>query len=105
GYDRADLIMSLLLRKRHLSPTHSSTLYIPDLKNDFLVIDKVPDIFVSGHIHKTSVSSYKKVSMICGSCWQRKTSFQEKVGHNPEPCRVPIMNLKTMQVKILRFDA
>jgi len=104
GYDRTDLVMSLLLKKRHLSPAHASTLYIPDLKNDPLVIDKIPDFFISGHTHKTSVSSYKNVTTICGSCWQAKTSFQEKVGHNPEPCRVPIVNLKTRQLKILRFD-
>lgn len=27
GYDRADLIMKFLLKRRHLAPTHSSTLY------------------------------------------------------------------------------
>ncbi|MEA3378989.1 MAG: DNA-directed DNA polymerase II small subunit [Nanoarchaeota archaeon] len=104
GYDRADLVMSLLLKKRHLSPTHSSNLYIPDIENDNLVIDKVPDFFVSGHIHKTSISEYRNVTIICGSCWQAKTSFQEKVGHNPEPCRVPIVNLKTREIKLMRFD-
>ena len=105
GYDRADLVMSLLLKKRHLSPSHGSTLYIPDAKKDSLVIDKVPDFFISGHIHKNSVSSYRNVTTICGSCWQNKTAFQEKVGHNPEPCRVPVVNLKTRQVKVMRFDS
>jgi len=103
GYDRADLIMKFLLQRRHLAPSHSSTLYIPEASEDSLVIDKVPDFFVTGHIHKTSVANYKGVTMICGSCWQSKTSFQEKVGHHPEPCRVPIVNLKTRDVKILKF--
>ncbi|MBN2112005.1 DNA-directed DNA polymerase II small subunit [Candidatus Woesearchaeota archaeon] len=103
GYDRADLIMKFLLQKRHLAPTHTATLYIPDSRKDQLVIDTAPDIFATGHIHKTAVSNYKGVTMICGSCWQSKTSFQEKVGHHPEPCRVPIVNLKTRDVKILKF--
>ena len=32
-----------------------------------------------------------------------QTSFQEKVGHHPEPSRVPIVNLKTREMKILKF--
>lgn len=103
GYDRADLMMKFLLMRRHLAPTHTSTLYLPDVKKDSLVIDKVPDFFVTGHIHKSSVSSYKNITLICGSCWQSKTTFQEKVGHHPEPCRVPIVNLQTRNVKIMRF--
>jgi len=103
GYDRADLMMRFLLQKRHLAPTHQSTLYIPDVERDPLVISNVPDFFLTGHIHKSSVSNYRNVTMICGSCWQRKTPFQEKVGHHPEPCRVPIINLQTREVKILKF--
>lgn len=103
GYDRADLIMKFLLQRRHLAPTHTSTLYIP-VETDNLVIDKIPDFFISGHIHKTAVANYKNITMVCGSCWQSKTSFQEKVGHHPEPCRVPIVNLKTRNVKILNFS-
>ena len=103
GYDRADLIMKFLLKRRHLAPTHLSTLYIPDTKNDPLVIEKVPDFFLSGHIHKSATANYRNTTLICGSCWQSKTLFQEKVGHNPEPSRVPIVNLQTRDVKILKF--
>ncbi|MBS3132480.1 DNA-directed DNA polymerase II small subunit [Candidatus Woesearchaeota archaeon] len=103
GYDRADLIMKFLLQRRHLAPTHASTLYIPDTDKDHLVIEQIPDFFVSGHIHKATCSNYKNVTMICSSCWQSKTAFQEKVGHNPEPSRAPIVNLQTREVKMLKF--
>lgn len=103
GYDRADLIMKFLLKRRHLAPTHSSTLYVPDTAKDPLVIEKVPDFFLSGHIHKTATANYRNTTLICGSCWQGKTIFQEKIGHNPEPSRVPIVNLQTRDVKILKF--
>ena len=105
GYDRADLIMRFLLQKRHLAPTHGSTLYIPEKNYDPLIIDKVPDFFVTGHIHKANISNYKGVSTISGSCWQAKTTFQEKVGHNPEPARVPIVNLRTRNIIMMRFDS
>ena len=104
GVDRSDLIMKFLLKRRHLAPTHSSTLYVPDANSDPLVINKVPDFFVTGHIHKAMAANYRNVTTICGSCWQEKTSFEEKLGLHPEPTRVPIINLQTREIKILRFD-
>ncbi|MAE43017.1 DNA polymerase II [Candidatus Woesearchaeota archaeon] len=103
SYDRVDLIMKFLLQKRHLAPTHTSTLYVPDAQLDPLVINKVPDFFVSGHIHKAAAANYRNITLISGSCWQSKTAFQEKVGHNPEPSRIPIVNLQTRQIKMLKF--
>jgi len=103
GYDRADLIMKYLLQRRHLAPAHKSTLYMPNKTSDPLVITKIPDVFASGHIHKSSAANYKGITMISGSCWQETTEFQKKVGHTPEPARVPALNLKTRKVKILRF--
>lgn len=103
GYDRADLVMKFLLQRRHLAPTHGSSLYIPDSEEDPLVIKRVPDIFATGHLHKTSISQYRHVTLLCGSCWQSKTTFQEKVGHHPEPSRVPLINLQTREVKVLKF--
>ena len=103
GYNRADLIMKFLLKRGHLAPAFKSTPYLPAYDVDPLLITKVPDIMISGHIHYSSVANYKAVTMICGSCWQSKTDFQEKLGHNPEPGRVPVVNLKTREVRVLRF--
>ena len=51
--------------------------------------------------------------MIASLCWQSVTPFEalgghdsgepDKVGNVPEPCRVPLFNLKTREVKILDF--
>jgi len=103
GYHRADLIMKFLLKRRHLAPTFKSTPYHPSYTDDPLLIRKIPDFFATGHIHYSKVGMYKGVTMICGSCWQGKTSFQEKLGHEPEPGRVPWVNLKTREMKILKF--
>ncbi len=101
--DRAPLIMRFLLQRRHLAPQHTSTMYIPDARMDPLVIERVPDIFVAGHIHKAGVLHYRGVSLVCGSCFQSKTDFQEKVGHDPEPGVVPLINLQTRQISFMRF--
>ena len=103
GYERADLIMKLLLQKRHLAPAHGSNLYLPDTQSDPLVIDVVPDFFVSGHIHRANIGNYRNISTISSSCWQGKTIFQERTGHKPEPARVPVVDLKTRQIRMMRF--
>ncbi len=103
GYHRSDLIMKYLLKRRHLAPSFSSTPYHPSHEEDPLLIKKIPDIFITGHIHYCCVANYKGITMMSGSCWQGKTSFQEKLGHEPEPARVPIINLKTREVKVMRF--
>jgi DNA polymerase II small subunit len=101
--DRTNMVMKFLLQKRHLAPTHGSTLFIPDPDEDDLVIDSVPDFFVSGHIHKANITQYGKVTKISGGCWESITPFQIKTGHSPEPGKVPIVNLKTRATKILKF--
>ena len=103
GYHRADLIMRYLLKRRHLAPSFKSTPYFPGHKEDPLLIKKIPDFLISGHIHYSNVANYKGITTVSGSCWQGTTTFQEKLGHQPEPARVPIVNLKTREIKILKF--
>jgi DNA polymerase II small subunit len=101
-YDRIDLLLEFLLDKRHLSPTHGSTTFVPE-NEDNMVIDRVPDIFATGHIHKAKVGIYKGVITLSSSCFQGRTAFQEKVGHVPEPGKIPLLNLKTNELKLMEF--
>lgn len=98
-----DKIMQYLLQNRHLAPTHSSVQYSPAEK-DPLLIRKAPDIFVSGHTHKSAISYYNNVLVISSSSWEDLTPIQEKFGSKPDFCKVPMFNLKTRQVKILDFE-
>ncbi len=104
GYKRADLVMQFLIKRRHLAPTHVSTSYIPDAEKDPLVIDKIPDFLVTGHIHRLSISNYRKVSLVNASCWIGQTDFQEKIGLVPQPCKVVVANLQTREMKVLNFE-
>lgn len=103
GYDRPDEIMKFVLKRRHLAPTYGSTLVLP-LHQDPLLVDQVPDVLVTGHLHKSAVGNYRGVLTIAASCWQAKTSFMEKVGHHPEPGKVPLLNLKNWRVKLMDFS-
>ncbi len=103
GYNRIDLVMKFMLQKRHLAPTHTTTLYIPTPTEDALLIDHVPDVFVSGHVHKSAVGLYRGVSLIVNSCWQDLTPFQEKMGHTPDPGFLAALNLHTREVTVYDF--
>ena len=104
GQERVDLTMKYLLKRRHLSPTHQSTLSLPTPEKDYMVIDKIPDFFVTGHIHRTTISNYKNITLINASAWTGITPNQEKRGLKPQPARVIIANLQTREMKIMNFE-
>lgn len=92
-----------MLKRRHLAPTHGEVTYIPNKESDSLVIQEVPDVLCTGEVHRLDIESYNGVLIITGSCWQAQTPFEEKVGNVPDPAKVPILNLKTRELKVLDF--
>lgn len=103
GQKTSEKIMKFLLQRRHLAPTHASNLYVPNRNRDPLLIEVVPDFFITGHIHRVSFANYKSVTMINGSCWSDITDDQEKRGLEPQPARMPVINLQTREVSIINF--
>lgn len=96
-----------MLKRRHLAPMHgvsSSIVYIPNAEKDPLVISEVPDILCTGEVHRLDVENYNGVLIITGSCWQAQTPFEEKVGNIPDPCKVPVFNLRTRELKVFDFS-
>ena len=103
GHDTPTKVAQELLKRRHLAPTHGSVVYIPNEKEDPLMIQQIPDIFATGDLHRPEVSSYNNILLIASSCWQSVTPFEEKVGNHPDPCKVPLFNMMTREIKILDF--
>jgi DNA polymerase II small subunit len=99
----AKAIKHLLLR-RHIAPTHGGFVYIPNMEEDNMLIKDVPDIITTGDMHRLDIDKYNGVLIICNSCWQTQTAFEEKVGNQPDYCKVPVLNLKTKEIKILDFE-
>jgi DNA polymerase II small subunit len=98
SYDRPTEAMKLLLRSRHLAPTYGKrTALSPELR-DFMVVDPVPDILHSGHVHTFGELSYRGTLLINSGTWQSQTSFQSNMGLEPTPSIVPIVDLSTLQV-------
>ncbi|MDP3881536.1 MAG: metallophosphoesterase [Nanoarchaeota archaeon] len=92
-----------MLKRRHLAPTHSSVVYIPNADKDPLVISEVPDVLCTGEVHRLDIENYNGTLIITGSCWQAQTPFEEKVGNIPDPAKVPVLNLKTRELRIFDF--
>jgi DNA polymerase II small subunit len=95
-------IMKIHLKSRHLAPSHGSTQLMP-LPRDYLVIEETPDIYATGHIHKTLASIYKGTVLINSSCWQYQTSYQKKYGMDPDVAKVPVVNMRDKSFQILDF--
>jgi DNA polymerase II small subunit len=102
GHRSPTRVVREMLKRGHLAPTHGLMDYVP-CEVDPMVIE-TPDIIATGGQHRAEVDSYNNVLMVASSCWQAVTPFEEKVGNVPDPCKVPLFNLKTREVKVLDFS-
>jgi len=97
-------VMAEMLRRRHLCPMYAHDTPIAPEHRDHLVIDPIPDIFVTGHVHRAGIGSYRGITLVSSSCWQGQTNRQKMLGLQPEPARVPVVDLQTGKAQLLNFD-
>ena len=98
SYDKPAAVMRHFLKARHMSPIYGSRTPIAPETEDMMVINDIPDIFHSGHVHFVGLDMYKGVLIVNSGAWQRQTDFQESVGITPTPGMAIIVNLQTMKV-------
>lgn len=103
-YNEPIEVMKQMLRKHHLAPTYGGYTPLAPEHSDYMVIDQVPDIFVTGHVHLASIGEYRGVTLINASSWQSQTSYQKMLNFTPEPAKLPIVNLKSGNVTIMDFN-
>jgi len=104
AHNNPSKVVKEMLKRRHLASMHSFVTYIPNENYDPLLIKDIPDIINTADLHRADIDIYNNILIICSSCWQSITPFEEKVGNIPEPCKVPVFNLKTREIKILDFS-
>ena len=103
SYSQPLRAMEEMLKRRHLAPTYGGkTPFAPERK-DYLVIDEVPDIFVTGHVHAAGVSSYNGIRLINASTWQDQTSFQKMHNFVPDPAKLTLVHLGTGKPSLAAF--
>jgi DNA polymerase II small subunit len=96
--------MRLLLQSRHLAPLYGGKTPLSPENKDFLVIERVPDIFHAGHVHALDYGNYRGVLIVNSGCWQRQTDYMRKNGFLPTPAKVPVVNLQTLEITVITFD-
>jgi DNA polymerase II small subunit len=94
----------LLLKSRHLAPVYGGKTPLSPENRDFLVIEHVPDIFQSGHIHKLEYCNYRGVLVVNSGCWQEQTDYMRRHGVVPTPAMVPVVNLQTLETAVIPFS-
>jgi DNA polymerase II small subunit len=102
-YEDPVTVMKEMLKRRHLAPIYGGRTNIAPEASDHLVIETIPDIFVTGHVHGTGVEAFRGSLLINASAWQSQTNYQRSMNFVPDPAKVPIVNLKDMSVKVLNF--
>jgi len=88
--------MKELLICRHLAPSFGNKTQIAPSEKDWLVIDEVPQIFHTGHIHINGYGIYRGVRLINSGCLQSQTDFMKSFGIKPTPGLVPIIQLDSL---------
>jgi len=103
-YNEPVEIMKVMLKKHHLAPTYGGYTPLAPEHIDYMVIDKIPDIFVTGHVHLAQIGDYRGVTLINASSWQAQTSYQRMLNFVPDSAKMPIVDLKTGIVTMMDFN-
>ncbi|MHC1569859.1 MAG: DNA-directed DNA polymerase II small subunit [Candidatus Syntropharchaeales archaeon] len=103
SYDHPDEVMIEMLKRRHLSPIYGGKVPIVPAVIDSGVIERVPDILHCGHTHTVGVGRYRGVTVINAGTWQGQTEYQKKLNITPVPGCAALVNLKSLDVNMLKF--
>ncbi len=97
-------VMKEMCIRRHLAPIYGQRNALAPEKKDYLVMEYVPDIFVSGHVHGAGQLQYNNVRLINASTWQSQTEYQKMHNFNPNPAIMPTVDLGSGKVEMHDFN-
>lgn len=92
-YENPIAAMKEMMQRRHVLPVYGLRTPIAPEHKDYLVIESVPDVFITGHVHAAGLDNYRGTTLINASCWQSQTAYQKMHGFMPEPSKVPVIEL------------
>lgn len=94
-----------ILRRRHLAPKYGGKTPLMPSANDYHVIEEVPDIFITGHIHSHYLGNYRGVRYVNSSTWQSQTEYQKMMNFSPNPSIMTMFDLHSKTTIIKNFEA
>ncbi|MBW3583106.1 MAG: DNA-directed DNA polymerase II small subunit [Euryarchaeota archaeon] len=96
-------IMEEMLKCRHMAPIYGQSTPLAPEHKDYMVIETIPELFVTGHVHTFDTREYRGVQMMNCSTWQAQTDYQKMLNFKPDPCRLPIFDLKHLKATHMDF--
>lgn len=102
-FETPEAAMRAMIDRRHLAPSWGGKTPLSPEPEDRLVIQEIPDIFVTGHVHGHHTETYKGVNLVHSSTWQDQTSYQRMLGFQPKPCILTVVNLHTHATASIPF--
>ena len=90
--------MKEFIKCRHLAPMFGKKTQIAPISKDWLVIDNIPDIFHTGHVHINGTGKYNHVTLVNSGCFQAQTDFMNSFGIHPTPGIVSMIELDTLKI-------
>jgi DNA polymerase II small subunit len=103
SYEEPHKAMYQLLKKRHVAPQFGGKTRLAPEEKDYLVMETVPDVFHTGHVHKIGWGKYHNVLAVNSGCWQAQTDFQKSVNIDPDVAHAPILDLDTLDMTVRKF--
>ena len=104
SYERPGEIMNEMLRRRLLASPYGMRTPIAAMKTDRLIIDPIPEILLTGHVHICDVTCYRGILGVNAGTWQSQTSFQKQMNIHPTPARAFVVDLQTLQPEVMDFS-
>ncbi len=102
-YDNAIKMMEEILKRRHLAPFYGRNVPLAPMLEDFMVIEEIPDIFVTGHIHVHKTGIYHGTLLLNASAWQKQTDYQKMHNFVPDPAKVTLKFLNKPGFSVIDF--
>ncbi len=93
-----------MLKRRHLAPKYGGKTPLIPSPNDYHVIEEVPDIFITGHIHSHYLGNYRGVRYVNSSTWQSQTDYQKMMNFSPNPSIMTMFDLHSRSTVIKNFE-
>ena len=103
SYEQSGLMMEEMLQRRHLAPAYGRRTPIAAGKTDQLIIDPLPEILHTGHVHIRGLTQYRGILGINAGTWQSQTAFQKQMNVNPTPAEAVVVDLQTLRPEIRTF--
>ena len=90
-----------LLEYRHLSPEYGSYAAYAPYSRDYLVIDEIPDVMVTGHFHQAGTDIYKGVRIATCGTFKKPLKTEEKSSNENSIGIFPVVDTGTGKITMI----